>query len=121
MNAHQRRRLKRIRLRQRDSAARKLNRADTVFVIAHTPGPKNVCMMSPAESMKFHQVSIAHRCTSTAHRHYSRKHVDILVERGDAEWVGGHNRVAAWTVHRTWQKAPSGPVTVMQLLPGLRR
>lgn len=97
------------------------------FVIAHTPAPKSVCVMSDAQSQKFHDVSIAHRCTSTSHRHYTRKHVSILVERGELQWVGAHHKIAAWTQHRTWQKVDSiGPagefrMPVMQLVAGAGR
>jgi hypothetical protein len=121
MNAQQRRRMRRIRARQRESAERRLNRPAMEFIAKHCPGPKNVCVMSDAESQRFHEVTIGHRCTSTSHRHYSRKQVDILVERGELQWIGGHHKIAAWSQHKTWQKAPSGPVTVMQLLEGLGR
>lgn len=120
MNAQQRRRLKRIRQRQRESAERRLNHGDRQFVIAHTPPPTRICIMSDAESQKFHAVTIGHRCTNTEHRHYTRKHVEDLIHRGALAWVGKHYRIAAWVEERTWQKAPSGPVTTMQLLPGLR-
>lgn len=113
--------MKRIHQRQRESAERRLNRGDKAFVLALAPAPKSVCVMSDAESKRFHEVSIGHRCTSTAHRHYTRKHVDILVERGELVWVGDHCKIAAWAQHRTWQKAPSGPVHTMQLLAGLGR
>lgn len=121
MNAQQRRHMRRIKVRQRESAERRLNRPAIAFIAKHCPGPKNVCVMSDAESKRFHEVSIGHRCTSTAHRHYTRKHVDILVQRRELVWVGAHNKIAAWAKHRTWQKAPSGPVHTMQLLAGLGR
>jgi hypothetical protein len=127
LNAQQRRRLKRIRQRQQEAAERRLTRGDVTFVLAHTPAAKNVCVMSDAESQKHQDVKIWHRCTSTSHRHYTRKHVDILVQRGELQWVGGHHRIAAWTQHRTWQKVDSvGPtgefkVPCMQLVAGAGR
>lgn len=121
LNAQQRRRMKRIKQRQRESAERRMNQADTLFLTKHTSGPKDICVMSFAQGQKFHDVSIGHRCTATSHRHLSRKHVDILVERGELQWRGDHCKIASWVHHRTWQAAPSGPVTVMQLLPGLGR
>lgn len=113
--------MKRIRSRQRESAERRLNQGDRQFVIAHAPPASRICVMSDADSQKFHAVAIGHRCTSTAHRHYTAKHVNDLIRRGALAWVGMHHKIAAWTEERTWQKAPSGPVHTMQLLPGMAR
>lgn len=114
MNAHERRRLKRIRLRQRESAERKLSRGDWAFVKTHTPHPKRICVMSDAESRRFHDVSIGHRCTSTSHRHFTRKHVDRLVKDEVLTWVGGHFKIAAWIREMHWENRDGA----MQLLPG---
>jgi hypothetical protein len=77
--------------------------------------------MTEAQSHRFHDVSIGYRCTSNSHGHYERKHVDILVERGDLVWVGQHFRIAAWVEERTWAKLNSGGMGVMQLSRGPRR
>lgn len=114
MNAQQRRRLKRIRQRQRESAERRLNRGDRQFVIAHTPPPKRVCVMSNAESQRFQDVGIGHRCTATSHRHFTRKHVDVLVQRGEVVWVGIHCKIATWIREQHWENHDGA----MQLLPG---
>ena len=120
MNGQQRRRLKRIRQRQAISAAKKLSQGDQQFIKAHCPHPSRVCVMSPDESQRFHDVSIGHRCTSTAHRHYTRHYVEILLAHGCVEWVGGHFKIARWTESRTWQGVDSGGTKVMQLVRGLR-
>jgi hypothetical protein len=77
--------------------------------------------MSDAESQRFQDVSIGHRCTSTTHRHYTRKQVEILVEHGELIWIGQHFKIAAWADHKTWAKVDSGGMSVMQLVRGLRR
>lgn len=114
MNAQQRRRLKRIRQRQRESASKHLNRGDRQFVIAHTPPPKRVCVMSDAESQRFQDVSIGHRCTSISHRHYTRHHVDKLHREGVVRWVGDHFKIAAWIREQHWEIRNQA----LQLLPG---
>lgn len=121
MNARERRKLKRIRLRCRDHSPQSLNRHERLFVVSHTPPPKRICVMSDAESQRFHDVTIGHRCTSTSHRHYSRKQVDILVDRGELTWIGLHHKIASWTHEKTWAKVDSGGFSVMQLVAGLRR
>lgn len=128
MNAKQRRKLRRIHI---GSTAGQPSRAAIRFVVAHCPPPKRICVMNADEAERFRDVSIAHRCPSTRHRHYTRKHVDRLVKRGEVRWVGLHRKVAAWTQHRTWQKVASkapaemikpgvGTMAVMQLVPGSR-
>jgi hypothetical protein len=70
--------------------------------------------MGPAESQRFHDVSIGHRCTSTEHSHYTRKHVDYLEARGEVEWVGEHHKIAAWVREQHYEQR----ALAMQLLPG---
>ena len=114
VNAQQRRRMKRIRQRQRESAERRLSRGDRQFVTAHAPPPKRVCVMTREQSVRFQDVSIGHRCTAVDHRHYTRKHVDKLKSEGMLEWVGIHYKIAAWIKEVHWE----GRDGAMQLLPG---
>lgn len=113
MNAQQRRRMKRIHARQRESRERRLTMGDRQFVIAHTH-PKRVCVMSDAESQRFHDVSIGHRCTSISHQHFTRHHVDRLITEGMVHWVGIHFKIAAWIREVHWENRDGS----MQLLPG---
>lgn len=114
MNAQQRRRLKRIRQRQQASAERRLSRGEAKFIREHAAGPKKVCVMSDAESHRFQDVGIGHRCTSISHSHYTRKHVDKLKAEGLVRWVGVHYKIAAWIREQHWETRDGA----MQLLPG---
>jgi hypothetical protein len=73
-----------------------------------------VCVMSDAESHRFQDVSIGHRCTATSHRHFTRKHVDKLERDGMVRWVGIHFKIAAWIKEVHWETRGEA----MQLLPG---
>jgi hypothetical protein len=106
--------MKRIRHRQHESAERKLNRGDQQFVIAHTPPAKRVCVMTTEQAQRFPDVSIAYRCTSVTHRHYTSKHVDKLVAEGVVVRVGQHGKIAAWIREVHWETRDGA----MQLLPG---
>jgi len=70
--------------------------------------------MSDAESQRFQDVSIGHRCTATSHRHFTRHHVDRLHRDGVVRWVGDHFKIAAWIREQHWENRDGA----MQLLPG---
>jgi tRNA G37 N-methylase TrmD len=109
VNCKQRRKLRRIWQR---AQSKQLNQNEKAFVVSHAP--KRVCVMSNDESHRFQDVSIGHRCTSTSHSHYTRKHVDVLVQRGEVVWVGDHYKIAAWIREQHWENRDQA----MQLLPG---
>jgi hypothetical protein len=111
LNCKQRRKLRRIWQRAQTG---KLNQAERAFVASHAPDPKSVCVMGPAESQRYHEVSIGHRCTSIDHSHYTRKHVDYLVQRGEVEWIPGHFKIAVWVREQHYEQR----ALAMQLLPG---
>ena len=114
MNAQQRRRLKRIRQRQKESAERRLNRGDRQFVIAHTHKASRVCVMTADQARRFEGVSAGYRCTAVDHRHFTAKHVDKLVADGVVVRIGQFGKIAAWIREVHWESRGEA----MQLVPG---
>lgn len=114
MNAQQRRRLKRIRQRQKESEERRLNRGDRQFVIAHTPKASRVCVMTADQARRFEDVNAGYRCTAVTHQHYTARHVDKLVADGVVVRIGKFGKIAAWIREVHWETRDGA----MQLLPG---
>lgn len=80
---------------------------------------KRVCVLNEDEAyqMEVHHVAFPCHNASRPHTHYSREQAEVLVDSGEARWIGGN--VMVFVRAKTWLPMPSGGMTVMQMVPGV--
>jgi tRNA G37 N-methylase TrmD len=83
-----------------------------------------VCVLNEEDARSFSSNSIAQKCSSRRHHHYTKGKVNTLIKTGELVWVGKHKNVATFRNARSWIKVYTynefGEVIYcgMQLVPG---